>query len=317
MSLEETNGSSYNQLKGTDQNKNIYPSPGADGQEIQTPETKTEDLAECKNESQQKKSEENSIQNEQMVENKDFQPSEADQKLYDEVLEKLDIKPKEFKQEIQEKSMRENSRHIELSKTQKLETPEIQIKQAIEQDFSKIQQLIKTGLINSVQGQNLKQQVLKKAFDKLVQTEKMKRSASAFIPETSGIKSLNKDEVFEEFSKHNPDFFSSEGRREVLDYLKSGDVIIGKDELDKISSIVRNVEKSAIDRYLQKMTHEKTLRESNESAKQRLSANAQKSSSGANYPKTFNREQIGKMSSAEFAKNESAIMEQLQKGLIK
>lgn len=300
MSLEETNGSS-----------------NADSQEIQLTEDKTEDLTESKNESQQEETPEIEIHSEQKLENKDFQISEADQKLYDEVLEKLDIKPKEFKQDIQEKSMRENSEQTELSKTQKLGTSEIQIKQTIEQDFLKIQQLIQTGLINSVQGQNLKQQVLKKAFDKLVQTEKMKRSSPAFNPDTIDVKPSNKNEVFEEFSKSNPDFFVPEGRKEVLDYLKSDDVIIGKDELNKISSIIRSVEKSAIDRYLQKMTHEKTLRESNESAKQRLSANAQKSSSGTNYSKTFTREQIGKMSSAEFAKNESVIMDQLQKGLIK
>ena len=173
---------------------------------------------------------------------------------------------------------------------------------------------MQAGLINSVQGQNLKKEVLKKAFDKLVQTEKNRRTSTTA---SQPVQPVNKNEVFEEFSKSNPDFFTSDGRKEVLNYLKSEDVIVGKDELSKISNIIRTVEKAAIDRYLKKVTHEKTLRDSNEVAKQRLTANAQKSSSSANLSRTFTREQIGKMSSAEFAKYESVIMENLKKGLIK
>ena len=94
-------------------------------------------------------------------------------------------------------------------------------------------------------------------------------------------------------------------------------MVLGKDELSKISDIIRTVEKAAIDRYLQKVSHEKTLRDSNETAKQRLTANAQKSGFNGNFLRTFTREQIGKMSSAEFVKYESAIMEQLKKGLIR
>ena len=123
--------------------------------------------------------------------------------------------------------------------------------------------------------------------------------------------------VFEEFGKSNPDFFTSDGRKEVLNYLKSDNVALGADELNEISGIIRTVEKAAIDRYLQNAAHEKTLRESNESAKQRLTANAQKLSLSGNLSRTFTREQIGKMSGAEFAKYESAIMEALGKGLIK
>lgn len=250
------------------------------------------------------------------------------QELYDEILEKLDIKKKDNNQEIQEKSHKEkfvndNSKEnesLKLFKNIERLQAEKEVEKAISQDFIKIQKLIKEGLISSAQGQNLKKQVLKKAFDKLVQTEKVKRSLLAQnfqnINQSDQI-SNNKSDVFDEFSKNNPNFFDSNGRKEVLNYLKLGNVNLGRDELNNISNIIRTVEKAAIDKYLQKMAHEKTLRNSNETAKQRLTANAQKSVYSGNLSSTFTREQIGKMSSAEFAKYESAIMEQLKKGHIR
>lgn len=227
------------------------------------------------------------------------------QKLHDEILEKLDIKKQEKNQDIQEKP-----------KLQQLQQQlEAQVKTAISQDFDKIQTLMKQGLINSQQGQNLKKQVLQKAFDKLVQTEKIKR---ALLPELQQSNNQIIKNGFEEFGKNNPDFFTSDGRKEVLNYLKSGHASMGKEELNKISDIIRVVEKAAIERYLQKAAHEKTLKDSNETAKQRLTANAQKTGfNGGVLSRTFTREQIGKMSGAEFTKYETAIMEQLKKGQIK
>jgi len=255
--------------------------------------------------------------------------NEIDQKLYREVLEKLDIVKKDLNRDIQEPPcegtiLQEKGKHEahQNNKFNDVRKPQeqIQIEKTLVQDFSKIQKLMQVGLINSGQGQNLKQQVLKKAFDMLVQTEKIKRSSPVEMPpktENNSEIRISKSEVFEEFSKSNPDFFNPEGRKEVLDYLKSDDLMIGKDELKKISGIIRVVEKAAIDRYLKKAAYEKNLRASNDITKQRLTANAQKSSFGGNFSRTFNREQIGKMSSAEFAKYESVIMEQLKKGLIR
>jgi len=123
--------------------------------------------------------------------------------------------------------------------------------------------------------------------------------------------------VLNEFQKGKPDFFNPDGRKEVLDYLKSDGVIIGKDELEKISSMVENLEKTAIDRYLKNEAYQTNLNNSNEVAKQKLTANAQNSSfQDKNYSRSFTREQIGKMSGAEFAKYEPLIMDQLKKGLI-
>lgn len=248
--------------------------------------------------------------------------SKIDKDLHDEILEKLDIKQKAQAQDIQEKIKQETGKQ-----EQKLESTDndservkvkTQVQQAISQDFTKIQKLMESGLINSAQGQNLKKQVLKKAFDMLVQTEKAKRGIAAASEQSKQAPaSVDKNQVFEEFGKSNPDFFTSDGRKEVLNYLKSDNVALGTDELSKISGIIRTLEQAAIDRYLQNAAHEKTLRESNESAKQRLTANAQKSGLSGNLSRTFTREQIGKMSANEFAKYESQIMEQLKKGLIK
>lgn len=242
--------------------------------------------------------------------------SKIDKELHNEILEKLDITQKKQPQDTQEKSVPQKpvaeTNYLDRIKTK------TQVEQAISQDFAKIQKLIKSGLIKSEQGQNLKKQVITKAFNMLVQTEKIKRGITVEpAQKQQAPDSIDKNKVFEEFGKSNPDFFTPDGRKEVLNYLKSNDVTFGTDELDKISEIIRTVEETAINRYLQNAAHEKTLRESNESAKQRLTANAQKSSLSGTLLKNFTREQIGKMSAAEFAKYEPQIMEQLKKGLIK
>lgn len=249
------------------------------------------------------------------AESTEEQKIELSSALHNEVLEKLGIVKKQ-EQDIQENS--ERAKHEDyLNKPGDLQSSQVknEIDKAISENFDKIQKMVKSGLINSVQGQNLKKQVLRKAFDKLVETEKVKRASQQ---PSASYQTQNKNEVFEAFNKNNPNFFDSEGRKEVLSYLKSDNIALGKDELNKISDIIRTVEKTAIERYLKKVSHEKTLRDSNEIAKQKLTANAQKSSFGdKNLLRSFTREQIGKMSSAEFTKYEPYIMEQLKKGLIK
>ena len=127
----------------------------------------------------------------------------------------------------------------------------------------------------------------------------------------------DKNTVFEEFAKKNPNFFNIGRRSEILNYLKSDNISVDKDELSKISKIVEAVEASAIERYLQKVAHEQNLEKANLQAKQKLQANAQNTKSECKNFSPFTREQIGKMTSAEYLKNEPLIMEQLKKGLIK
>jgi len=292
--------------------QNNESSADADSQELQSPEGLTEALKtpDVSTESTEK-----------------FKLNEDELDTYNKVLEKLDIKSKakaelpaevqDVNQAVQEKFMQERDLKSEaqLNHNKDFENSQkkIQVENIVAQDFAKIQNLMQFGLINSLQGQNLKQQVLKKAFDNVVQNELVQQNS----PPASQNKSFDKSVVFSEFHKDKPDFFNSEGRKEVLDYLKSDDVIIGKDELKKISSMVEHLEKTAIDRYLKNEAHQKSLNNSNEVAKQKLTANAQNSSfQDKNFLRTFTRGQIGKMSGAEFAKYEPLIMEQLKKGLI-
>lgn len=274
------------------------------------PQADTQDAKESEQTEEKDFSQTDLKQEAKTPETSDVKPVVKNQKgkdLDEEILEKLDIKPKQELQDSQEKP-----------KTSETTPIEAKIKQGIQQDFDKIQKLVQSGMINSVQGQNLKKQVLKKAFEKLVQTEKIKRDIDALLPQNKN-KSANpaKNQTLEEFSKVNPNFFNSSGRAEVLNYLKSSDVALGQGELNKISDMVRNIEKSAIERYLQEISHEKNLQESNEAAKQKLTVNAQQPSGSKTLSRTFTREQIGKMSPAEFSKYEKAIMSQLKKGQIK
>lgn len=182
---------------------------------------------------------------------------------------------------------------------QKLE----QIKQAAVNDVMTIENLVRKGELTQEQGQNLMNYVTQKAYEQytLGQQPQVQNPAA----QTSKMPDMA------------PEFFNRAGRADVFDYLKSADVNFDEDEISKISALVEKIESSAIERYLREQDHEKTLNSENESAKQRLRANAQNSVSDANKTLVFTREQIGKMSGAEFAKHERAIMDQLRKGLIR
>lgn len=172
-----------------------------------------------------------------------------------------------------------------------------------------LQQLLNTGVSNRQQGQNLLNQIIKAALDSNTQQK--------FVETTEPQEVLNKKTAFIEFEKENPDFFKVDGRNEIFKYLNSDEIQFDKDELSKISKIVEQVEKSAIERYLKKVAHEQNLEKANLQAKEKLKANAQNSTSEAKNLLPFTREQIGNMTSAEFLKNEKLIMEQVKKGLIK
>lgn len=162
-----------------------------------------------------------------------------------------------------------------------------------------IEDLVKNGAMTQEQGLNLMDFVTKKAFEKYTNYSQ--------APEQDAVSAL----------KEAPEFFNRDGRIDVFDYLKSTNAEFDDDELSRISALVEKIEKTAIDRYLKELEHEKSLNSENEAAKQRLRAIAQNSVSDGSTNQGFTREQIGKMSGAEFAKHERAIMEQLRKGLIR
>lgn len=184
-------------------------------------------------------------------------------------------------------------------------------KEIVAQDIQKIQNLVQSGVINPLQGQNLMNQVMNKAYEMMVQQNGTMQPSS---PAEGAPFNLN--QVLAEFHKDSPNFFEDMTRSEVVNYLKDSKVNFDKDELSKISKLVEAIENGAIDKYLKKDAHEKNLNNLNEAAKQKLTANAQTSGYSDKNKGIFTREQIGKMSGAEFAKYEKAIMEQLRKGQI-
>ncbi len=240
----------------------------------------------------------NEVSNNEDLKNDEIQNTrnqEEKEELNNEILKQMDIIPPIQTTEKLTKSSNEITNKLE---------------QRMVSDVEKIHKLQQLGFIDSAQEQNLKKLILKEAFDKLVEQEKIKVNSAQKIKE-------EKDLIFSNFRNQNPNFFASSGRKKLLNYLQEDGISLRSEDLNKISEIVRILEKTAIEDYLKKAVHEKNLNLSNENAKKKLSANAQNSSSSINLSQTFSREQIGRMTCSEFAKNEKSIMEQLRKGLIK
>lgn len=181
------------------------------------------------------------------------------------------------------------------------------VKSIAQRDLMTIQNLVESGQLDYAQGQYLVNYVLNKAYN-MVQNRNVLPVQQDSPRTTNGVA---------EFESENADFFKPSGRSDVLEYLKNVNVNFDKDEISLISRLIEKLENSAVDRYLKQMAREKTLNDENEIAKKRLRANAQNSNFDDNKNRVFTREQIGKMSGAEFARNEKAIMEQLKKGLIR
>lgn len=183
-------------------------------------------------------------------------------------------------------------------------------KSPISEEFKKnlknLQIVLTSGLINPQQGQNLLNHIIQEALNMNVQNMREDLTTQISDKESS-----------DGFTSSEAKFFDIAGRNEVINYLKSGNVSVDKDELSRIAKLVETIENSAVERYIQKVAHEQNLEKSNLQAKQKLQANAQNTKSECKNLAPFTREQIGKMTSAEFLKNEALIMSQLKKGLIK
>ena len=182
------------------------------------------------------------------------------------------------------------------------------VKQMAVNDLKTIKNLVQTGVMTQEQGQNLMNYVTQKAFEKYCTLQNSQTPQA--LQSVKQVQQPVQNSI-------PPEFFNREGRIDVFDYLRNSNTAFDEDELSKISALVEKIENKAVERYLKELEHEKTLNSENETAKQRLRANAQNSVSDGLKNLVFTREQIGKMSGAEFAKHERAIMDQLRKGLIK
>ena len=180
------------------------------------------------------------------------------------------------------------------------------ISEEFKKNLNNLQIVLNSGLINPQQGQNLLNHIIQEALNMNVQNMREDLTTQIGDKERSN-----------GFTSSEAKFFDIAGRNEVINYLKSGNVSVDKDELSRIAKLVETIENSAVERYIQKVAHEQNLEKSNLQAKQKLQANAQNTKSECKNLAPFTREQIGKMTSAEFLKNEALIMNQLKKGLIK
>jgi len=191
-----------------------------------------------------------------------------------------------------------------------------QLEQLIGADVSRVQDLVRNNVITQEQGQYLYNQLMSKA--RIINSYKLAQMQNAQNPQPQ--EDYTQEEIPQEspmdlFNKERPGFFEAAGRGDILNYIKDFDM--DKDEITKIAQLVEALEHSAVDNYLKKSEHEKSLNDENLIAKSRLSAYAQNPASDGNITKVFTREEIGKMSGKEFTRNEEAIMAQLKKGLIK
>lgn len=188
-----------------------------------------------------------------------------------------------------------------------------QLEQALNTDAQRLQLLIQQGVITQQQGLYL--------MNNLAETQKKLDLCKQSIPMAQDVELSVQDSQqpflnpLELFSQENPGFFDKDGRSDLLDYLKNLDV--DKDEISKIAKLVEKLETSAVEGYLKKSAHEKSLNDENSAAKSKLTSYAQNAVNDSNNNRIFTREEIGKMSGDEFAKNEKLIMEQVRQGFIK
>ena len=188
-----------------------------------------------------------------------------------------------------------------------------QLEQAIGADVQNINNLMSQGVLSQQQGQYLLAQLSAKA-----QSINMYKNAQNQTPanvQNVQVPPVQSQNSLDLFNQEHPGFFDVEGRGELLKYIKGFDM--DKDEIFHIAQLVEGLENSAVDEYLKKSEYEKSLNDENVRAKSKLMSYAQNSTSDNKMNKVFTREEIGRMSGDEFAKNEKLIMEQVKQGLIK
>lgn len=187
-----------------------------------------------------------------------------------------------------------------------------QLEQAIATDTLRLQTMLQQGVITKQQGQYLMAQLAKRANEINMCKNSVPFPSQA---QTQQPQAQNQMSPLETFTEQNPEFFNVGGRNAVLDYIKNYN--LDKDEISQVAKIVEQLENSAINSYLKKSAHEKSLNDENSAAKSKLNAYAQNSTGNSNMNRIFTREDIGKMTSEEFTKNEKLIMDQVKQGLIK
>ncbi len=129
--------------------------------------------------------------------------------------------------------------------------------------------------------------------------------------QSSNTNNLQISKVFEEFINKNPDFFN--GREILFEYLKSCNVVLDADELEKIAQITKTIEDEAIKRFCAKNPKfAQFLTDENSKQLKKLEKNAQSGFDGDLKNQTFySAQDIDKMSTDEFLKHKDEIDAQI------
>lgn len=176
------------------------------------------------------------------------------------------------------------------------ETYKEQVQMMLAQEFFNIEKMLREGKITQDQVAALTNQSIEKAKELLLNKQDSR---------------INKNAL------DTTDFFNKNGRLEVLNYLKGLGTNFDNDEVNQITKLVETVEQNAVKNYLDNLRHGENFERENAEAKQKLNTIAQNATTASPYQRLFTRADIGKMSTAEFLKNEKLIMDQLKKGQIK
>ncbi len=175
--------------------------------------------------------------------------------------------------------------------------------------------LVSAGIIDKNTGESIKKQMT--ANFKAVN----KASAPQAGPNPLPSSNFNAIPASKSFDINQSAFLKT--RECLLNYLKNLDIELDEDDLRNIEEVVLELEKTAILRHAKDSGDNgaqdalKLLNQSNEIAKGRLITGPLKGSKVKEpLRKIFSRDEIAKMSTAEFIKNEPAINYQLQNGLL-
>ncbi len=177
--------------------------------------------------------------------------------------------------------------------------------------------LVLAGIIDETTGKSMKQQITAN-FSAKTQSN-MPFAANNVFQEQSGTHTTLQNGL-----KPAPlfDFGQSEflkARNCLLKYLQNLDIELTEADLKEIESVVLELEKAAISASQAKNAENAldALKSTNELAKERLITGSMLYNGQQTPPqKVFTRDEIAKMSTAEFIKNEPAINYQLQNGLL-
>lgn len=192
-----------------------------------------------------------------------------------------------------------------------------QLEQSIGADVQNVNNLVQKGIITQKQGQYLLAQLAGKAqqINEYKNNLQSMTNAPAQTAATTSMPQFAETNQIEMFNKLRPGFFDEEGRGDLRNYLNG--YRMDKDEMLRIATLVEGLEDSAVNRYLKKSAYDKSLNAENEIAKRKLTAYAQNSPTNSKNNRIFTREEIGRMSGDEFARNEKLIMDQVKQGLLK